>query len=590
MSDKPASSSPAAIQSSEPAAPKLPPLRPFYRELASLSGKQRLDRILSRKDTMRVVRQMPVLDLYATVKDVGVEDALEVIELMSPAQIQGFMDLDGWRRDRIDPTAMGRWLRAMFAANVERAVGQLRGLDIELLTLLVKIHCTVYDLIAEEQPEEEVGRHSITPDQRYLIVYGGVGGDDDVQATLQQALERMMARDMLFVLRLCESVRWELPSSLEEEALHWRHGRLADLGFLPQDDAATIYAFLDPTTLSAAVAHDPLPVHEETTSADLTTSVLLPWELLRDGSSVLGSVLRHLPQAGRDRVTLELMLTTNRVHAADAADLGDSDALKEAARRVAQTVGIGAAFVSGGDETKLVQVVQSHSVSELFRVGHSLTLKVRDEVRIRIRTPGSGLDGRGLLRLDAPLREVVAGLMRPRPLLFGGLVDPNRVDYRAMSSLAELAAITRAVSEASFRAALLHRLGANDGAFVDIDDADLPSHGAILGGLLVRAALHPTSAKSDPSPIRALSDVELSAAHAAIHRDADAFITAGTLAILAATDAMASPSGPDDDEARRATRARIAAYVDVVAAAVRADLGVDAMEFRAIGSVWHNAV
>ncbi len=467
-------------------------LQPFYRELATLPAKARLDRLLARKDTMRVVRQMPVPDLYATIRDVGVEDALEVLELMSPAQVQGFLDLDGWRRDRIDPTSIGRWLGAFFAANPDRAAGQLRGLDLELLTLLFKVHCTVFDLSAEEQPTHDVGRHTVTPDQRYLIVYGGVSADEATQATLQQAIERLMARDMLFVLRLCEAVRWELASQLEEDALRWRTGRLADLGFLPTHEAAAVFAWLDPdkplpsTTPTKA---PPPPAGDEATSTDLTTSVLLPWTTLTAGEGVLARAVTGLDDAGRDRVAHELMLVANRVHAADGADLGDSDALKETARQVAHTVGTGLAFAVKGDETKLTTTLGATSVMLLFRLGHSLSLKIGNELRARVRARGAGFDGRGLLRLDAPLREVVAGFLRPRPLLYAGLLDEKRVDYRPVASLGELAAAAAAVTEASFRAALLARLGADDACFVEVDDAALPAHAGIFGALLAQAAL-----------------------------------------------------------------------------------------------------
>jgi hypothetical protein len=457
-----------------------------------LSAKARLDRILSRKDTMRVVRQMPPLDLYATIRDVGVEDALEVLELMSPAQVQGFLDLDGWRKDRVDSVAMASWVRAFFAANVERAVGQLRGLDIELLTLLIKIHCRVYDLTLEEQPTEEVERHTITPDGRFLIVFGGVGSDDDTLATIQQFLERLMARDMLFVLRLCESLRWELPSSLEEEALRWRAARLADLGFLPADEAASIFAWLDPDRAAsmAAPPSRPLPPSaDDVVSTDLTTSPLLPWDLLGDGSSVLSKAMAGLDDDRRGSVHHELMLVANRVHSADAADLGDSDALKETVRHVAAAAGTGLAWIAQGDESKLAATLRTTNVQHLFRVGHSLALKLRGELKARIELPRSGLSGRGLLRLDAPLREVVAGFLRVRPVLFGGLVHPERVDYRPVAGLGELAAAAAALTEAAFRAALLEGLGATDRVFSDVDDAKLPSHAAILGAFCAQVLL-----------------------------------------------------------------------------------------------------
>ncbi len=472
--------------------PPLPSLQPFYQEIAPLSAKQRLDHILGRKDIMRVVRQMPVPDLFSTVKDIGVEDALELLELMSPLQVQGFLDLDAWRRDRVDAASLGRWMRVFFAANPDRCVGQLRGLDLELLTLILKINTRIYDLSLEEEPEHDVGRHSITPDQRYLIVYGGVVADDETQAVLQQIVDRMMGRDMLFVLKLCEAIRAELPSQLEEDAYRWRCARLADLGFLPAHEAAEIFAWLDPEQPLPGTrppAPPPLP-HDEATSTNLTASVLLPWGLLSGGNDVLSRALQGLDQPSRERVAHELMLTANRVHAADGQDLGDTDALKETARHVTATAGTGLAFLVKGTESELTPALATTSVMLLFRLGHSLSLKLAQDLRARVRvkaatnTPTGGLDGRGLLRLDAPLREVVAGFLRPRPVLFAGLLDPRRVDYRPVASLNELAAAASALSEAAFRAALLDRLGANDAFFADVDDADLPAHGAIFGSFL----------------------------------------------------------------------------------------------------------
>ncbi len=474
----------------------LPSLTPFYREIATLPAKQRLDRIISRPDTMRVVRQMPVPDLLATINDIGVGDCLELLELMSPAQVQGFLDLDGWRKDRVDAAALGRWMQAFFAANPDRATGQLRGLDLELLVLLFKVHTRIYDLIAEEEPDHEVGRHSITPDQRYLICYGGVAADDATQATLQQAIEQLMGRDMQFVLKMCEAIRWELVSQLEEDAYRWRNARLADLGFLPAHEAAAIFAYLDPDKPLPGAGTKPAPPKFDkpdkntvATNIDLTTSVLLPWSMLTGGGNeVLGRALRDVDDATRDRVAHELMLTANRVHAADGQDIGDTDALKETARHAAATAGTGLAYLVKGNEAALSSSLTSTSVMHLFRLGHSLSLKLANDLRARTKSKGSGLDGRGLLRLDAPLREVAAGFLRPRPLLFGGLLDVRRVDYRPVASLNELAAAASALSEAAFRAALLEKLGATEALLHDVDDAALPAHGALLGAYLAHAA------------------------------------------------------------------------------------------------------
>jgi hypothetical protein len=465
------------------------------RELRALPAKKRLDRIIERKDAMKVVRSLPVQDLFATIREVGVEDALEVLELASPRQVQAFLDLDGWKADRVDPAAVSTWLRALFSANPERATGQIRGLDIELLTLLFKMHCRVYDLSAEEQPDGDVGLHTITPDNRYLIAYGGIVDDDRMHQVLKTAIERLMGRDLLFVLRLCEAVRWELPSSLEEDAFRWRNARLADLGFLPKHEAMEIYAWRDPDAPLEGKPQIPAaPAEADSPSTDLSTSVLFPWDALADGSAAFARAAGELPPEVRERVAHEVMLIANRVHTADGGDLGDPEALRQTAKSVLDTVGVGLSYRSQGDVTKMAPLLGTSSVSALFRVGHSLGLKIQRELRARINAKDSGLEDNGLLRLDTPLREAAAGLLRPRPMLYGGLVDKKRVDYRPPSSLMELAVLSRAVSEIGFRAALFSSRGfaMNDVKLEALGFGDAPvqpSHGQMLATILARTKL-----------------------------------------------------------------------------------------------------
>lgn len=510
------------------------------RELRALPAKKRMERVLERKDAMRVVRALPVHDLYATVREVGVEDSLELLELVSARQVQAFLDLDGWRGDRLDSGAMATWLRALMAANPDRAVGQIRGLDLELITLLFKLHCRVYDLAAEEQPEGEgdVGLHSITPDQRYLIVYGGVGDDEAMNAVLKEAIDRLTGRDALFVLRLCESLRWELPSALEEESFRWRNARLADLGFLPRHEALEVLAWRDPDApldgVVPAAAAPPVTHDPESPSTDLSTSVVFPWDAINDGAAAFAQASRGMSDEGRERVAHEVMLTANRVHAAEGGDAGDPEALRATARQVIDTVGTALAYRSAGDPSRLTPLLTSTPVMLWFRIGHSLGLKLQRELKARIDARDSGLKGHGLLRLDSPLREVAAGLLRPRPLLFRGLLDPKRLDFGPAASLIELAALSRAIAEIGFRGALFgprgfaapagraehaerveraERAERAEHAELDkldkLDPAEQPSHGALLGAMLIRPdlALAPVDEETLAAARKAKADV-----------------------------------------------------------------------------------
>ena len=55
---------------------------------------------------------LPAELLYTTIQDVGLADSTELVQLASPAQFRTFVDLAGWKRDRIEPHAVLTWLRA----------------------------------------------------------------------------------------------------------------------------------------------------------------------------------------------------------------------------------------------------------------------------------------------------------------------------------------------------------------------------------------------------------------------------------------------------------------------------------------------
>jgi hypothetical protein len=244
----------------------------FQKSLQPLRPKQRLDAILNRPDAMKIVRQMPSQDLFITIKEVGLSDSLELLELLSPEQVKACLDLDGWNHDRIDPKALGHWLESLFAANPRRAVQSFRELDVELISLLLKLYATVYDLSAEEEAADLGSVYSTTPDNHYMVVFDAAADEQHLIHFLKDALEQLYGRDMPFALRMIEAVRWETASALEEEALKWRDGRMQDLGFAPLDEIKEILAYVDPA--KALQGANDMALNDER-SFDQTTSILL---------------------------------------------------------------------------------------------------------------------------------------------------------------------------------------------------------------------------------------------------------------------------------------------------------------------------
>lgn len=554
-------------------------LRELQMRLRAMTATERVRTIIDRPDVMRVVRALPVQEIFVTLKEVGPSDALELVELMSPAQVQGVLDLDAWRRDRLDPAQLGEWLEILYAANPDRAVKQIAALDLELLSLVFKMFTRIYDIKEGEDIPENPKLHSISPDQRYLIAYDEADGR--LAHALKQTVDRMFGTDLEFVIHLIESVRWETPSHLEETSFRWRSGRLADYGFAPPGDAQEVFAFVDPDDkLARAPAEVPEPLafreDDEDPPPDLSTSVLLPDELLSgSGQSVLARALALADEKVRRRFTHELIGASNRLHMATGGDLGDPASLKETVQRASDTIGVGLSYLAKGEPDRLAEPLTRLTALELFQAGHSLTMRIARELRARIRAEGSGLGGEGMLRLDTPLRETVAGLLRPQPLLFGGLMDPAREDYVPFSSLQEIARASQAASEAAFRAELSARgLGVTDERMKElgVDDARTgPSHGALVGAFLARVIV------AEPTSIEPLDDDALRRLHARMKVGdftGDDVARAQT-ALGAVAEGLAPLAGaPTADEAEE----RAAAFAGQVLHALAVELGAVAAD------------
>src|SRR5207253_2858491 len=78
------------------------------------------------------------------------------------------------------------------------------------------------------------GRTFRTPEGRYVVEFLPDAGEF---GTIRQLLDDLYAEDVLGTTRLLESLRWDVPTELEEMARRWRDGRLRDQGFPDLEEA-----------------------------------------------------------------------------------------------------------------------------------------------------------------------------------------------------------------------------------------------------------------------------------------------------------------------------------------------------------------
>src|ERR1700761_6650565 len=130
------------------------PLSRWRAALARARRGRKADAILSEPDAAQLVPRLPVQDLYYAITEVGLADAQELVALATPEQLQGFVDLDVWERDRIDEQRVAAWMETLADAGYETLGRAIEQMDSEVIALWLQRQAVVYDLTIEQPPDE----------------------------------------------------------------------------------------------------------------------------------------------------------------------------------------------------------------------------------------------------------------------------------------------------------------------------------------------------------------------------------------------------------------------------------------------------
>jgi hypothetical protein len=411
------------------------------------SARERLDLVLSSEHGDAALRALPAEEVYFTIKELGLSDARELVQFASPSQFRAFIDLDAWRRDRLEPSAALTWIRlARSDADDARYRKKLAALDIEVLELLLKTQLKVHDLREDEEPEVQ-GSTYRSPEGRYVVEFLAEGSD---YAGIRGLLDDLYAEDPFRTARLLEAVRWEVPSELEEMAYRWRTARLADLGFPDLAEALSYWAYVDP---------DKPVVPQEQASAREGDGFFL--ERLEGKGRFLQEAAALVPEEQRPAVGRQLLWVLNAALVVEGTDPSDAAEVQRVTGAANDTLSLGLEHASRGDPARGAALLAGAPLKRLFQVGASLALQLKFRAERLMKSGKASFPSVARESLfDPPLAEAVAGLRRKRPL-FAEALDPGGDEgkLRALRDRADWVRLATALEEAESLAALFERLG-----------------------------------------------------------------------------------------------------------------------------------
>ncbi len=388
--------------------------------------------MLEEVDGKALVRAIPAEDVYAAIIDVGLADSTEVVQLSTPEQFRSYVDLAAWQRDRLDPLEVLHWLRAARGDDDEAFILKVRALDIEVLELIYKKLAGIHDL--EEDPDVNPdGVTMETPEGKFLVEFRVDGVDE---AALRRLTFDLMAQSPFELTRFLEAVRWELETEIEEAAFQFRQARLQDLGFPPADEAARVFAWVDPDKAAASGG-----------AAGVVAT--------QGRVDYVAAALAGLEPVERHNLEGEVRYLVNCVLVAEGAEPGDPPAVRQFSERARDYLDLGLEHVTGGQPARCADAVRERTLKEIFQVGFSLTLQLKRQVERMVGEPGAKF-GETWLALDEEAAALQA-LLRRRPLKALKVPGAEPVPFRSRRELLDAEAMIQRVR--AQRAVLVALLG-----------------------------------------------------------------------------------------------------------------------------------
>ena len=482
----------------------------------------RLEALMALDDPEQAIAAMSGDELYGILRESDFREAADLLRWVTPAQAQIVADFSLWSGDRTAPVRLREWVEMMAELPEETIGAWVRGLDIELVALILRKGARIYDLSVEDPPEESDGIFYPTPDRLFVLDIVGyreaaaeeravraaeIGGEipDEGEETLGSAQALLRVVDLLYrddhelARKILVGAKSELDSELEETAYRWRQGRMADHGFIDTFEALEVYRELDPLSVrlgeTAPGGRSRPIVSEEGPSFWLAPPALGP-EMEVPGSLFVAALGEVTDSQELDELHFALVALANRVLSADRVDPADEEAAARVMGRMRGLLDLAVEFLArdGGSagrgeaaartagfhrsapsapraqpdpqpevardevDPRAVEAVRTVPLVRLFRLGVSLVGKVRALARAWVRK-GPFASLPELDLVEEPEAAVFEAVNRPRPVFPRLLDEPPAAGERPFSTLDDLARATRMIQRAAAAQGMLLRLG-----------------------------------------------------------------------------------------------------------------------------------
>ena len=194
------------------------------------------DRILSSPHARRLVHSLTPQQLLTAVSIRGVADSLELLELVSKAQVTRLFDYVAWQQGRLDLRSLFGWLAAFKEIDRSQYFDRFAALEEEYQLAALG---PVIDLIDQDQYE------ALSSDQQdhwsplpCLTLYFAIKGQDqELRCAIEELITIGLERDLNYTYMLLAHAAFLPPNEAEADLQQFRRARLEEDGFVDRDES-----------------------------------------------------------------------------------------------------------------------------------------------------------------------------------------------------------------------------------------------------------------------------------------------------------------------------------------------------------------
>ena len=335
------------------------------------------------EDAVAVTQSLPSEEIYNLIKELGNEESILILSMVSEEQLQFIFDLDWWQGDKFQPERAMGWLELLDKCEGPQILEWFLNEDFDQKVVLLQSLIKVFkqDEMTDSYDGVE-GLEHFSPDGVYDVFF-----KVKESTALRKLFLLLVEKDINFFHELLEAVIWYPLTITVEKAYQWRLTRTAERGIPDFEEAIGVYSSLNPEDLKQEV-----PSAENFSGGRFRFAPQYPLTQATL-SHFFGQCITHLDSEDRvDAIRWELVCLANKVMVADKCDPSDLKTRQNTMRKVLGYINIGLELGALGDLKKGQSLLHQLWMQSLFQVGFEQLKQIRSKAGLFLKEQGAYIE------------------------------------------------------------------------------------------------------------------------------------------------------------------------------------------------------